>query len=66
MRLIARAPVARPSIHPLPAPPPSLPPIPEKQALKTKPVIKKNQGGHKTGAHKKSCRIAAAKAAAPE
>jgi protein TonB len=53
MRLIARAPVARPSIHPLPAPPPSLPPIPEKQALKTKPVVKKTRVATKPAPIKK-------------
>lgn len=41
MRLVARAPVARPAIHPLPAPPPALPPIPVKQKPKPKPVVKK-------------------------
>jgi protein TonB len=43
MRLVARAPVARPAIHPLPAPPPALPPIPVKQKPKPKPVVKKTR-----------------------
>jgi hypothetical protein len=39
---------------------------PRKTGTQNETGCKKNQGGHKTGAHKKSCRIAAAKAAAPE